>query len=66
MGYLEGHITRHSWFKESFPSIVASGKNAAVLHYTQNNAPLAKNSLLLLDFGVRWQSMHADVSRDSC
>jgi len=60
---LEYGINSRSHFGASFPSIIAAGKNAAVLHYTRNNDPLAPNNLLLTDFGVRWHAMHADVTR---
>lgn len=62
-GILNGHIQNRSPFGNSFPSIVASGLNATVLHYTKNNDPLVPDGLLLLDFGVRWHGMHADISR---
>ncbi len=62
-GILNGAIQKRSWFGNSFPSIVASGANATILHYHKNNAILPKNGLLLLDFGARWQGMHADISR---
>ncbi len=61
--FLDGQIAKQSYFRNSFPSIVAGGKNAAILHYTKNNDPLDQNELLLMDFGVRWHSMHADISR---
>ncbi len=61
--YLNGQILSRSWFGNSFPNIIASGENGAVLHYSKNNAPLQKNGLLLMDFGLRWQTMHADISR---
>ncbi len=56
-------IATQSHFGNSFPSIVASGQNATILHYTQNNAPTDKANLLLLDFGTRFQSINADISR---
>ena len=62
-GILNAGIHMRSWFGNSFPSIVAGGANATVLHYHKNNSPLSKECLVLLDFGARWQSMHADVSR---
>lgn len=45
----------------SFPTICASGKNACTLHYTKNDALL--NGMLLLDFGCRVGTQHADISR---
>jgi Xaa-Pro aminopeptidase len=47
----------------SFPNIVASGKNATVLHYLKNDEPIEPGSLVLLDFGVRYGTMHADITR---
>lgn len=61
--FLEYQMLRRSSFGLSFPSIIASGKNAATLHYMKNDEPLQKNSLVLLDFGVRCGTMHADISR---
>ncbi len=62
-GYIEGRMRFRSPFGLSFPSIIASGKNATVLHYMKNDDPFSKNELVLLDFGVRWMTMHADISR---
>ncbi len=61
--YLEYKMLYESEFGLSFPSIVASGKNATVLHYLKNDGPLQKDKLILLDFGVRYGTMHADISR---
>ena len=33
--------------EQAYPAIVASGKNACVLHYTKNNSILRSNSLCL-------------------
>lgn len=62
-GILDGNIARQTSFRNSFSSIVACGDNAATLHYTRNNSPLESGRLLLLDFGARYQSVGADVSR---
>jgi Xaa-Pro aminopeptidase len=62
-GHLNGQILQKSWFGNSFTSIIACGANASVLHYSKNNAPLEPRGLLLMDFGLRWHTMHADVSR---
>ncbi|CAN5857194.1 aminopeptidase P N-terminal domain-containing protein [soil metagenome] len=47
----------------AFPSIVAGGPNATVLHYTSNDAPLAKGDLLLVDAGARYRMYCADITR---
>lgn len=46
-----------------FDSILASGKNATVLHYVQNNQPLVDGELLLFDLGIRVNGYGADISR---
>jgi Xaa-Pro aminopeptidase len=61
--HLEWGMRRRSPFGLSFPSIVASGKNATVLHYLKNDDKLDRKGLLLLDFGARWGTMHADITR---
>ncbi len=47
----------------SFEPIVASGKNACILHYTQNNSVCSDGDLLLLDFGAEYLNYAADLSR---
>lgn len=61
--FLEGRMRARSAFGLSFPSIVAGGKNATVLHYLKNDEPLPKGGLVLIDFGVRYGTMHADITR---
>ncbi len=62
-GFIEGQMLMHSPYGLSFPGIIAAGHNATVLHYMKNDDPLVKGELVLLDFGVRWMTMHADISR---
>jgi Xaa-Pro aminopeptidase len=47
----------------AFPSIVASGVNATVLHYVSNARALAPGELVLLDAGARAGMYCADVTR---
>jgi Xaa-Pro aminopeptidase len=47
----------------AYPSIVASGKNATVLHYTENDRSLAPDELLLIDAGAERAGYCADVTR---
>lgn len=47
----------------AYEPIVASGKNACVLHYCQNSAICQDESLLLLDFGAEYANYAADLSR---
>jgi Xaa-Pro aminopeptidase len=47
----------------AFPSIVAGGANATVLHYITNDAPLRDGELVLVDGGARFRMYCGDVSR---
>lgn len=49
--------------KISFDSIIAAGKNAAILHYEKNNEPIVKDSLLLMDVGCYNNHYSSDISR---
>ncbi len=62
-GFLEGQMLMRSPYGLSFPSIIASGSNATVLHYMKDDDDFSRNELVLMDFGVRWMTMHADISR---
>lgn len=43
--------------------IVASGKNACILHYVQNNSILKDGEIVLVDSGAEWNYYTADVTR---
>jgi Xaa-Pro aminopeptidase len=47
----------------AYPSIVAGGQNACILHYTENNAELHDGDLLLIDAGCEMDGYAADISR---
>lgn len=47
----------------AYPSIVAAGNNAAVLHYRHNDAKLKKTDLLLIDAGVEVKGYASDITR---
>lgn len=47
----------------AYPTIVAGGANATILHYTGNDAPLIDGTLLLIDAGAEVESYAADVTR---
>jgi len=47
----------------AFYPIVATGENACVLHYNQNDATCADGDMLLLDFGAEYHNYAADISR---
>ena len=47
----------------AFPTIAAGGKNACCLHYVKNDETLRDGELVLFDFGVRFGTLHSDISR---
>jgi Xaa-Pro aminopeptidase len=47
----------------AYPSIVASGPNATILHYVDNDRVLGENELLLIDAGAEHSGYCADVTR---
>ncbi|MGD9761093.1 MAG: aminopeptidase P family protein [Candidatus Izemoplasmatales bacterium] len=47
----------------SFDTIVASGKNATVLHYVDNNQTVQEGDLVLLDLGALSNLYAGDISR---
>ncbi len=47
----------------AYPSIVAAGANAAVLHYSRNNARMKSGDLLLIDAGAENKGYAADITR---
>ena len=49
--------------KFSYQPIIASGKNACVLHYLANDQPCKNGDLLLLDVGASYANYNADVTR---
>lgn len=46
-----------------YDPIVASGKNACTLHYTENSSAMDKNCFVLLDVGAKKNGYSADISR---
>lgn len=47
----------------AYPSIVASGDNACILHYTTNNRQMQEGDLLLIDAGASYGYYNADITR---
>ena len=47
----------------AYPSIVAGGANACILHYTQNSCELRDGDLLLIDAGAEYDCYAADITR---
>ncbi len=47
----------------AYTPIIASGKNAIVLHYIENNAVCKDGEVMLLDFGAEYANYNADMTR---
>jgi Xaa-Pro aminopeptidase len=47
----------------AYPPIIASGKNACVLHYLANDQPCRKGDLLLLDVAANYANYNSDLTR---
>jgi len=47
----------------AFPTIVASGDNANVLHHVRNDRRMQAGELVLIDAGARWNQYCGDISR---
>jgi len=47
----------------AYSSIVASGPNACVLHYRENNRQMNDGDLLLIDAGCEYQGYASDITR---
>ncbi|GAP91085.1 putative xaa-pro dipeptidase protein [Rosellinia necatrix] len=62
-GVFIGNCIRQGAKKQAYPSIVASGRSAATLHYVHNDKDLQGKDLLLLDAGAEWQTYASDITR---
>src|SRR2546428_1840065 len=49
--------------RNAYPSIVASGPNACILHYVENRRRMADGDLLLIDAGCEYGYLSADITR---
>lgn len=47
----------------AYPSIVGSGANGCILHYTDNHDEIGPGDLLLIDAGAEYQGYASDVTR---
>lgn len=56
-------ITLEGSSGNSFNTIAASGENATVLHYEENNGELQSDNLILFDLGSLYNNYGSDISR---
>jgi Xaa-Pro aminopeptidase len=47
----------------SYPSIVASGPNGAILHHIENRREMREGELLLIDAGCEYEFYASDITR---
>ncbi|MFK4752438.1 Xaa-Pro aminopeptidase [Oceanobacter antarcticus] len=47
----------------AYPSIVGSGENGCILHYTRNDAPIQDGDLILIDAGCELDYYASDITR---
>ncbi|WP_122448819.1 M24 family metallopeptidase, partial [Pseudomonas viridiflava] len=47
----------------AYGSIVAAGRNACILHYRENDAPLKDGDLVLIDAGCEIDCYASDITR---
>lgn len=60
---LEYTFRRHGAWGWAYPSIVAAGANACILHYVRNDAEFAAGDLMLIDAGAEVDCYATDVTR---
>ena len=60
---LEYHFRRNGAEGPAYPSIVASGANATILHYISNDQQMQAGDLLLIDAGSEYACYCSDVTR---
>lgn len=47
----------------AFDPIIASGKNATIIHYLSNDSPLSADELIVIDIGAEYDHYAADITR---
>ncbi len=47
----------------AYSPIIGAGRNAAIIHYVDNNQPIQPGDLLLLDVGAEFAGYSADITR---
>jgi Xaa-Pro aminopeptidase len=62
VGAIEGDFIA-SGAQIAFPSIVASGPQATILHYDEHNRPMQNGELVVVDIGASVNGYCADISR---
>lgn len=61
--YFEFVLKKNGINERAFQTILASGENATVLHYSENNCKACDGDLILFDLGAQYKYYNADISR---
>jgi Xaa-Pro aminopeptidase len=60
---MEHHFRTKGAWGPAYPTIVASGGNACILHYIENTRQMEDGDLLLIDGGCSWHYYNSDITR---
>jgi len=60
---IEYEFTRQGAMLRGFPSIVGSGLNNLILHYSDNNRQTQNGDLVVIDVGAKYQGYSSDITR---
>lgn len=61
--YFDFILKKNGIKEKAFQSIAASGKNATVLHYSENNTKTKDGDLILFDVGAQFEYYNGDITR---
>lgn len=62
-GLIEYEFRRAGCQGTSFPTIVGSGRNSTILHYSENSGVLADGDVVVMDIGAECSRYTSDVTR---
>ena len=60
---LEYQFRKNGSRYNAYPAIIASGENACVLHYINNNSFLNDDEFILIDAGAEYENYASDITR---
>lgn len=61
--YFDFTLKKNGITNRAFETIAASGKNATILHYSDNNSKAEDGDLILFDLGAQYKYYNGDISR---
>ncbi|CAO97849.1 Xaa-Pro aminopeptidase [Erwinia tasmaniensis] len=62
-GEIQHEFNRHGARFPSYNTIVGSGENACILHYTENESQMRDGQLVLIDAGCEFKGYAGDITR---